>query len=154
MPYRDTSFDPKLVQTVTSILGIASSEVDPIKVYRDTLTEWDWDASSKQIKRALDELAEISKASGIPVAVTLLRANVRKDDLMGQGFVRSVAERGIVGADVNLDKFLQPGETAQEKFFVSRVEPHPNPDGHELIAGELRRQIFDANPLFQIPSAQ
>jgi hypothetical protein len=59
----------------------------------------------------------------------------------------------MAGADVNLDKFLQPGETYL-KFLVSRVEPHPNAYGHELIAGELRRQIFDTNPLFQIPLEQ
>jgi hypothetical protein len=153
LPRRNKAWDSMLLARVTGALGLASEEVDEAGLYRDLETGWDWDPYFGRIERAFDELAEISKASGIPVAVALLRIKVRNDDFMGQRFVSSAAERGMAGADVNLDKFLQPGETYL-KFLVSRVEPHPNAYGHELIAGELRRQIFDTNPLFQIPLEQ
>lgn len=153
LPRRNSAWDSMLAQRVTGALGIASQEVNEADLYRDIATGWDWDGYFGRIERAMNELAEISKANGIPVGFTLLRAYVREDDFMGQQFVSNAAERGMAGADVNLDKFLQPGETPL-KFLVSRVEPHPNAYGHELIAGELRRQIFDTNPLFQIPLEQ
>lgn len=149
LPYRNRSWDSLLLHSVSGAFGIASPQSNEANQYREQIVGWDWDAYFGQIERAFDELAEISKTSGIPVAAALLRANVRPDDFFGKEFIASAARRGIVAADVNLDIFLQPGETVG-KLMVSRAEPHPNPYGHELIARELRRQIFDANPMFQV----
>lgn len=152
-PHRDKTFDSILMEAVALKLGIASQKFDESTYYRGPLIDWDWDTYFGNIERALDELAGISKASGIPIAVALLRGNVRKDDILGSRLAISAAERGMAAADVNLDTFLQPGESPM-KFMVSRVEPHPNTYAHKLIADELRRQIFDTNPMFQTPSEQ
>jgi len=150
-PYQNRSWHSFLLPAVPIMLGVASPPVAEANQYREQIVSWDWDTYFGQVERAFDELAEISKTSGIPVAAALLRANVRPDDSFGKEFVASAAKRGIVAADINLDTFLQPGETVA-KLMVARAEPHPNPYGHELIARELRRQIFDANPLFQVPA--
>lgn len=149
-PYRNRAWDSMLLERVVDTLGTATQEVDEAKIYRESISEADWDAYFGQIARALDELAEISSASGIPVAAVLLHVNVRESNLFGKQFMALAEARGMTAAEINLTKFLQPGENPL-KFVVSRVEPHPNRYGHELIAGELRRLIFDSNPLFQTP---
>jgi hypothetical protein len=151
LPHRNKAWDSLLVQRVSDALGRPSVERQQAGAYRESLGVADWDGLIGQIERAFDELADISSANGIPVGVALLRANVRNDYGFGKKFVSSALERGIAVADINLDIFLQPGESVG-KLMVSRAEPHPNPYGHELIARELRRQIFDANPLFQAPA--
>jgi len=146
-PRKNTAWHPLLADRIDTVLGVSGNHPDEVSVYRDVVPKDEWGTYWAQVERAFTELEQLSSETGIPIATVWLRANVEEGDKGGKRFLARAAEHGIAAAEVNLDSFLQPGEHLLS-LLVSRVEPHPNARGHELIAGELRKQLLDPNPLF------
>jgi hypothetical protein len=130
------------------LLGINSDSTPEEKALRDTIRLNEWGLYGKQVQKALDELAIISAANEIPVATAWLRINKSNNsraENIGKIFLQNTAETIIVGAVIDLEDHLGPGEPIH-RLLVNRSETHPNNFGHRIIATELREKIFSDGP--------
>jgi hypothetical protein len=110
---------------------------------RNTLTPQDNDQVYAQQSRAFKELAKLSADHDTAVAIVRLRShtdNIGKGNKVQQKVWR---EMGFKGAVVNLDEFLQPGDSPS-KLMINRADPHPNKLGHQYIAAELQEILFQS----------
>jgi hypothetical protein len=107
---------------------------------RETVRMNEWGAYFMQVRRALDELAELSTANGIAVGVTWLRFNPepgRIDEI----FLDEAGQRGLTGAVIDIDGFLQAGEPVS-RILINRSDKHPNEYAHSRIAERMYTDVF------------
>jgi hypothetical protein len=129
---------------LSGLLGINMEQPSNISNLRDTVKRKEWGGYFRQVERAFDELAALSKTSGIPVAAAWLRINkinTTSTENLGKLFVQRASEKNITGMVVDLEHHLNPGEPLL-KLLVNRVEKHPNNFGHEIIAAQIYEKIF------------
>ncbi|NOR18592.1 MAG: hypothetical protein GQ538_00715 [Xanthomonadales bacterium] len=136
------------------LLGINLRQSGNREDLRDTVRREEWGLYFKQVQQALDELAALSDASGIPVAAAWLRLNktyTSSTEKLGNLFLQRASEKNITGVVVDLESYLKPGEPVH-KLLVNRSEKHPNAYGHKLIAAKPREKIFfNSTPTFPAP---
>jgi hypothetical protein len=147
---RNRAWDSMIKLRLAGLLGLPSRDAVKLQGYVDVVGPTEHGLISRQVARALSDLGEISRTNNIPVVAAWLRITPGDENKLGPVFLQRAEESGVTGVVIDMDKFLQPGESRQ-KLLVSRAEPHPNAYGHELIAAELRRKFFDNNPLFATP---
>ena len=94
-----------------------------------------------QLARAFKELADIGVNNGIEVAIVRLQSHVDNSGKGNKVEKKVLRKMGLKGAVVNLDDFLQPGDPPS-KLMVNRSDPHPNKLGHQYIAAELQKILF------------
>jgi hypothetical protein len=130
------------------LLGLNSGQSENKEDLRDTVRMEEWGLYFKQVQQALDELAALSNASGIPIAAAWLRLNkttTSSNENLGNLFLQRASEKNITGVVVDLESYLKPGEPVH-KLLVNRSEKHPNAYGHKLIATQIREKIFFNSP--------
>jgi hypothetical protein len=94
-----------------------------------------------QLQRALTELGQISRESGVPVAVVFLGFVSMGDDYE-RPMDEQVRASGLTAIYANHLFFPDI-----ERYQISRFDRHPNAAGHQLIADFLAAELVDVGVL-------
>jgi hypothetical protein len=133
-------------------LGLSSKELNYNEGLRDIARKQEKGLYSKQLQRAANELAAISSANEIPVALVWLRLNKNgADDKLATVFIERAEKVNLTAVVVDLETYLEADEPVS-KLLVNRSESHPNKHGHSIIAADLKKKIFSTGaPAYQEP---
>jgi len=102
------------------------------------------DEMHSQLKRAVNELGEMSAAHDVPVVVTWLSNSMPSLETV-ELMERICADNNVLF--VKAYKVLSPTAGRSWKYKTGRFDKHPNAEAHSLIAGHLRQTLQENNLL-------
>jgi lysophospholipase L1-like esterase len=97
-------------------------------------------AGRRAVDRALDRLAGMTRARGVPVIFAFYEEGL--DEPLRDALLRAAAERGLDTVDLATPVARALGASGRpiESLFVSAGDPHPAPGYHALIADAIYAQ--------------
>jgi len=142
LPVTDTRWASYTLIRLRDLLGLKTRSEAAAAALRNTLDKSDNRAYARQFLRAANTLKNVAAANNVKAASIWLRVGAAGNQSAADMFMEKSAELNIVGTVIDLESFLEPGEPLR-KLLVNRVEKHPNAKGHEIIAHEIYRGIFN-----------
>jgi len=141
LPVAETHWRSYALLKLRAMLGQSEEGSADVAALRETVRMNEWGLYFKQIRRALDELQDVAVAGNIDIGAAWIRLGAVEGQKVAELFQSNAAQRGIAATVIDMETFLQPGEPIR-RLLVNRVEKHPSPYGHGLIADRLYETVF------------